>query len=202
MRLAREADVRQQLGLQDLPDYVNMVNAALDYATLAMEDDLRTTFERGPSRDIFLPNTGETLSRFGLSRGFVDPATVRVTYSRGDYGNQPADITAGCDFNYEAGTFRVSRWVDGYYGMGGAQFAVSYQAGFPVDEFDPDQFAADSLPKWLVTTCQLRARMNLVGQPALETAGIKADGTMLQQQYNSLIGRKVRYLPDCILPRS
>lgn len=201
MRLALQADVRAQLGLADLPDYINAVNAAIDFASLAVEDDLRTQLDRASCTDIFLPNHGETLSKFSLRRGFVDPATVTVTYQHRPSDDYRVNITAGCQFDYELGTFWVANYVDGFRGIMSARLTATYQAGFLPDPYDPEQYDPATLPPWLIKTCQLRARLNLVGSPAMEVAGVTSDAKSLMGQYNSLIGRKVRYLPDCILAR-
>ena len=225
MRLALQSQVMAALGLANLPDYNNAVSSALEFATLGLENVLRTEFELTTTTDYFEPNVFEPLRKLRLKRGFVlqGPTAngVPVTNPQVIYAASPwamkngntVDITSMCVFDYEKGVVWVrnlagdlsasgamSRLASaGYYGLPGSSVSVSYSAGFPVSKADPTLFDLTIVPDWLQQLAQMRAQINLAQHPAIDVTKAVAGVSDLQSQFVSVVARKTRYTPDAIL---
>lgn len=221
MRLANYSTLLAQVGMAATPDYVTIAQAELETASATLENDLNTEFDQVSLTETFMPYDNELLTKFKVSRGFLQPGSLKVSYARTPaawYLNQTVDITSVLTTDPLRGTF----WVDGalmplygsynyllsaqlgdtpYYGLQGAYFQASYSAGFPVSDSDPEMYDPAVVPSWLQTLALLKARIGLGSHPSAVAAGVKFDSVALENQYGAIVSRRTLYAPDCILPR-
>lgn len=207
MRLVVESELRDAIDLSPLPQYVAAANTALNTATLALENDLRTQFERATQTDVFRPYANEPSNILKLKRAFIqsDPAVV-VTYAVTPYARssgETTDITAICTIDYEKGLVCVggeSAENAFFYGVAGADIRVTYTAGFLASEADPDLFNPLSVPGWLKNLALLLGQINIATHPAVKPTDAVPDVDQLKSQYAASISSRSRYSPSAILP--
>jgi hypothetical protein len=229
MRLALASDVMSALGLNDLPDYVNAVNEALDAATIQLESDMRVAFEQKACVDYFMPADNDPSTKLKLKKAFVQASpALAVTYavSQGAWTlGETINLTSICKVDNDRGIVWVSGpdpaspsangtvpqlfypWATfglnfpGFCGLKGAFLSVSYTAGFPADQADDESYDLTVVPKWLQSIARVVARISLADHPALQVTTVTSDVRLLQNQYAAMINAKSRYAPDAVLPK-
>jgi hypothetical protein len=229
MRLSPATDFMTAVGFdQQISDYVNAVDEALDTATLQLINDLRTEFDRLALVDYYEVDPNDPFTKLKLSQGFVQPspAPVVIYATSASAWSQGArvDISPICKIDYDKGVVWVSGSTPtgapapisdpeiifpglsgisfpGYFGLKGAMLSVSYTAGLEVDGTDADLYDQTQVPKWLQQLSRLTARIMLVSHPALQVTGVTPDSKPLIAQYSGIVSRKTRYVPSGILPK-
>jgi hypothetical protein len=256
MKLANQNDLCAALDLSTaLPQYVNKAAQALEYASLALENDLRTVFDLANITDQFRVAQNNPSQLLKLSQGFVSPAVLMdvgdnepvevETDIVGDISFSPAaplavtyyptfgsfemgqgvDITSICKVDSVKGIIWVGGvpppvpaetvvgpdtvffpWlgglygIPGYYGLKGSVVSVSYTAGFPPSQADPDQYDPITVPGWLSNLAIMKASMILADDPAMAAAGVAVNTKHLPDVYASSIAKRSRYTPNAVSP--
>ena len=222
MLLASVNDIVAALGFDQMTDIQNAASMALDAAEAQLMAALDTDFEAGTFSDIFFvdeaPARGSV--EFRLSHGLVSSLTQVLanadpggfdtdpvsTWSsggwplRGYVAGQNVDCTANCtpQLDQKAKDRGVIRDILSRYRQ--TYVRVTYVAGFAADGTNPASYDLTQVPDWLQQAAKLNAMIGLADSPALSEASVKLDVKSLTNQYNALLGRKVRYAPLAVLP--
>jgi hypothetical protein len=145
MKLLSSTEIKENLGLRDITDVDEFVEAAGLNVTLYLEALLRTEFAQGSSVDLFqmwsqdISVLGRSYTQLRLTRGFVDSGVAVVLSTGPDRAALTAVDAAEYDVNYEKG---VITWhkvpSEGHW------ISVAYDSGFV--NFNE---VYDGVPRWL-----------------------------------------------------
>jgi hypothetical protein len=204
MLLASVADIRNQLGFDDMTDINAAITMALEAAEPQLAAVLNTEFDRSTMVDAyyvgepFYRNGPAVETEFRLRRGLVQSLTS-VVYANDVPGlsdpNSYIDSTAQASLHPDKGI------VADYQTHFKRQYVqISYVAGFTADQTNAASYDLTQVPTWLQQAAKLRAMLSLADSPVLSEANIKLDTKMLQTQFNALVSRHLRYAPSSILP--
>jgi hypothetical protein len=204
MLLASVADVRSQLGFDDMTDINAAITMAMDAAEAQLAAILNTEFDRGSFVDTYFVREppfrdGPAVeTEFRLQRGMVQSLTqVVYAYQISDLSNSAAytDTTSVSVLSGDKGV------VTDYQTHFMRQYVqISYTAGFDVDPSNTASYLLSEVPDWLQNAAKLRTLLSLADSPVLSEAQIKLDTRMLQTQFNALVSRHMRYAPRSIMP--
>ena len=203
MFLAPVAEIRSQLGFDDMTDINAAIAMALNAAEPQLAAVLNTEFDRGTFVDTFYVSRppfrdGPAVeTEFRLRRGLVVSITSVLLSSDPTVFGVPAsvvDITAVANLEADKGVVKdfKTRFERQYV-------QITYVAGFAA-AVDPLSYDLTQVPAWLQNAAKLKTLMGLADSAVLAEAKITIDTKMLGQQLNSLLSRKLRYAPLSILP--
>jgi hypothetical protein len=215
MQLAAVSDLRGQIGFDDMTDINTAIGDALDAAETQLAAILRTEFSQVTVTDTFYiedsPRTGRSVrNEILLSRGFLSaqPTTV-ITNSISPVFLTAWDIVQA---NYGGQAGPLPNFIFDLpkgHGMDTTNFyeatylQVGYQAGFPPDGSNPDQYlltGPGSVPQWLQQAAKIMALINLADSAVLTASNIMVDKKLNQQQLQLLVQPKIRYKPLALDP--
>lgn len=217
MQLAAVADLRSELGFDDMTDINTAIGDAIDAAEVQLSSVLRTAFDYVTVTDTFFV---EETERFGravktellLTRGFLTgPVTSTLINS------SPITLSA---FDIVQANYQSINGVPGPlpnflfapekgHGIDVTNFYQStfiqcvYMAGFLADGTTPGQYlltGTNSVPKWLQNAAKLMARIILADNAVVTEAGIVLDKKSTEQQVRLLLQPKIRYKPLALDP--
>jgi len=212
------ADLRGDLGYDDIKDINTSLASAIRTATESLASRLRDKFTRVTVVDEFYceeslrSGRGRVVQHFKLSRGNVDSGeTINVFIANGAQKvNDPTGTridlqdTGGGDndnftrFNYEKGELIVSD-----YQLGGQYVRVEYTAGFTDDGGNPAVY--QNTPQWLqeLATLEVSRRldqMNNFPRASRRTEEERQDTQNIEAQLGDIILGHARYMPLAIKP--
>jgi hypothetical protein len=204
MLLASVADVRSQLGFDDMTDINAAITMAMDAAEAQLAAILNTEFDKNSFVDTYFVREppfrdGPAVeTEFRLQRGMVQSLTqVVYAYQISDLSNSSAytDTTSVSVLAADKGV------VTDYQTHFMRQYVqISYTAGFDPDPSNTISYLLSEVPDWLQNAAKLRTMLSLADSPVLTEANIKLDKLMLQTQFNALVSRHLRYAPRALLP--
>jgi hypothetical protein len=214
MYLASVADLRSQLGFDDMTDINTAIGDALDAAEVQLQSILRTEFRQATLTDQFYiqetPRLGRAVkTELLLTRGFLQAQPTSIIVNeispifltafdevQAMYGGQAGPLP-NFIFGMELGHgIDTTNWYNSTY------INVTYTAGFPPDTNTPDSYLISSVPQWLQQGAKLLALMLLADAAPVTEAGIVIDKKMTEQQARLLLQRKIRYKPNALDPFS
>jgi hypothetical protein len=200
MLLAAVADVRDQLGFDDMTDINAAIEGALHAAEPHLAAALGTEFGETARTDVFYVHEpgfqqGEHVqTEFRLRQGFVQAVTLSGEYDT-DYAFGAPTELEDLLVDADKGVVRDFRTA---FERQYVRFA--YTAGFPADGGDPDSYDLALVPAWLQEAAKLQALITLETHPSLEGAGIKQDTVALRGQLGLILRQHMRYAPVSLLP--
>lgn len=205
MMLASHAEIREQLGFDDMTDINDAIQASLRAATAVLAAKLSTPFERGTFIDTYYAlepgyENGQAFSTtFRLSRGFVVSVTSVKAAATLELlgGTDASDITAVALMSAtdkEKGVFTdyTTRFTRSFV-------RAEYVAGFEADASNPDMFNLEQVPLWLQEAAKLHAMITLAGSPPVKQADIQIDTKTLNHELSALLSTRIRYTPTALL---
>jgi hypothetical protein len=201
MLLAAVADLRAQLGFDDMTDINAAITGALHAAEPYLAAVLGTEFEETERADVFyvhepgLQQGAHVQTEFRLRQGFVQADTLTVEIGNAYAFEDPTEVTSDVILQTEKGV------VTDYQTVYDRDYVrVTYTAGFAVDDDDADSYDLSVVPAWLQEAAKLQALITLETHPSLEGAGIKQDTNKLNAQLGHIVRRHMRYAPVALLP--
>lgn len=203
--LSPVAELRQQLGFDDMPDINNAITGAMQAATASLASGLNMKFDTGTYEDTFFMKEPSFMeedgfhSEFRLSQGLVQSINSAQAFIRASTGvnavQNNIDISGNIVLNGEKGqVFDYLTRYDRHL------VTIAFTAGFAADGTDATLYDQTKVPEWLKEANRLKALMMLNGMPPLEEAGIKLETKSLHVQLHHLMGYHKRYLPCAVLP--
>jgi hypothetical protein len=204
--LAAVADIRSQLGFDNMTDVNAAISMAMDAAESMLSSRLNSEFDKGTFVDTFYVRSppfkdGPAVeTQFRLRRGLISSLTS-VIWSQGLAGfGTPAsetDVTAVVNLHPDKGVVKdfTTRYERAYV-------QVTYVAGFDLDTTatPPVSYDLRQVPDWLQNAAKLLTLIGLVDAPIMSEAGIKLNAKMLTDQFNTLTSIHLRYAPISVLP--
>jgi hypothetical protein len=213
------ADIRADLGYDDIRDVNESLESALRTATESLASRLRDDFTRATVVDEFYVETslqsgkGRVVQFFKLCRGNVDSGETINVYVANSF-QKVNDATAASvrvdlqdvngsgsnfvRFNHEKGEMNISD-----YAMGGLYCRVEYTAGFLTDGGNPAVY--QGTPQWLkeLATLEVSRRldqMNNFPRATRRTEEERQDTANIEAQLGDIILGHARYMPMAIKP--
>jgi len=213
------ADLRGDLGYDDIKDVNESLESAIRTATESLASRLRDNFTRVTVVDEYYVDTslqtgkGRVVQFFKLSRGNVDSGeTINVFVANSFQKVNDAtadsvrvdlqDVNGSGDnfvrFNHERGEMNVSD-----YAMGGLYVRVEYTAGFVTDGGSPEIY--EGIPQWLseLATLEVSRRldqMNNFPRASRRTEEERQDTQNIEAQLGDIILGHARYMPMAVKP--
>lgn len=214
------ADLRADLGYDDIKDVNESLESAIRTATESLASRLRDNFTRVTVVDEFYveeslrTGRGRVSQNFKLSRGNVDSAqTINVYASRSFQGANDnsasstrvdlQDVSGGdfdnfVRFNHERGEMIIAD-----YQLGGSYVRVEYTAGFLTDGGNPAVY--QGIPQWLseLATLEVSRRldqMNNFPRASRRTEEERQDTQNIEAQLGDIILGHARYMPMAMKP--
>lgn len=207
MLLADPADIRSDLGFDNMTDINDAIQAALLASEPLIGARLGTGFDLVTDQvDVFyVPSPpfqqGQAVStEFRLKRGFLESYSAIYGATFDALTSDPLDlagILVGSADQLEKGVLVDYRTV---YVNSYVQF--TYTAGFHPASADPGEISYDltEVPQWLQELAKIRAKIALADSAVVTEAQIKIDTKTLTSQYNTIAGYHQRYAPVALLP--
>lgn len=205
MLLASVAEIREQLGFDDMTDINFAAMMALDAAEPQLAAILNTDFAAGPFVDTFYVDRPPYMSgpavatEFRLRKGLVTALTsVIVAYGIDNFtdgSTDVTDLTAKCQLHPDKGMVKNFN-----YRFSRQYVQISYNSGFPVDPSDSATYLLTAVPNWLQQAAKLSALISLADSPVLSEASIRLDKNSLGLQRTALLSSHLRYAPVSIMP--
>ena len=206
MLLAAVADIRSQLGFDDMTDVNAAISMAMDAAELMLASRLNTEFGKGTFVDMFYVRSppfidGQAVeTQFRLRRGLISSLTSVIwSQQLSSFGDTSAttDVTVNAVLHPDKGIVKdfTTRYERTYV-------QITYVAGFDLDTSvsPPVSYLLTEVPDWLQNAAKLLTLIGLVDAPILSEAGIKLNAKMLTDQFNTLTSIHLRYAPISVLP--
>jgi hypothetical protein len=200
MKLVSSADLRVRFGFGNIDTLVAAADNAAEEATLHLESDLRTVLLQDSYSDAFLMSDSDRrkeMLKLKLTAGFVaDGFVIGTGLTKADAAADTS-LTEQVNLDQEQGVLilvdvSLSRWV-----------SVRYTAGFAAvaSPNTDNMFDTSTCPEWLLKAAELKAISLMADAPELENKdGSIIKGKNYAQQYEAVIARKIRYVPDTRLP--
>lgn len=193
MLLASVADIRNELGFDDMTNINAAISSALNAAEPQLASGLNTRFAREEVTDTFwvreptVVDGQHVKTEFWLSRGFLvsDPTPSGV----------PFNLDGALKVDREKGV--ICDWSTRYSNN---HVSFTYRAGFEADATNPGSYKLDQVPGWLKEAAKLLALIHLSNSPSITEAGIKIDVDVLRSQLGSLMEQHIRYAPLALYP--
>lgn len=214
MYLASIADLRGQLGFDDMTDINTAIGDALDAAETQVAAILRTDFDKVNVTDTFyIDNTerrgGAVKTELLLSRGFLTASPSQVITQQ----QAPIFLTAFDEVqaNYGGTGGPLPNFVfnlEKGFGIDTTNFylktyiQISYTSGFDPDGTTSAQYNLTQVPGWLQQGAKLMALLLLADSAPVTEAGITINTKMVEQQARLLLQKKIRYKPVALDPIS
>jgi hypothetical protein len=205
MLLASIADIRDQLGFDDMTDVNSAITMSMDAAESMLASVLNTEFDRGTFVDTFYVREppfrdGPAVeTEFRLRRGLVQSLTSVLWCADNTAFGDPSsttDVTAIAVLHPDKGVVKDFKT---HYRQVYVQ--ITYVAGFdPNANSPPDGYLLSEVPDWLQNACKLHTLIGLADAPVLSEASIKLDTKLLTAQLNALLTIRLRYAPCSLLP--
>lgn len=186
MFLTSVANVRTQLGFDDMDDINLAIESALHSAEFQISGMLNTSLRSGSSVDSFYlyePTFRQGTyfrSEVRLRHGFIRDTTT-------NFGSFTWDTEKGVGF-------------DTSYRFDVETLEVTYDYGFEADESNPDSFDLSVVPSWLQEAGRICTLINLADNPSLTKAEVKLDKEQLRRSLRGTLALHLRYAPTAILP--
>ncbi len=206
MLLAAVADIRSQLGFDDMTDVNAAISMAMDAAESMLASRLNTEFGKGTFVDMFYVRSppfidGQAVeTQFRLRRGLISSLTSVIwSQQLSSFGDTSAttDVTVNAVLHPDKGIVKdfTTRYERTYV-------QITYVAGFDLDTSvsPPVSYLLTEVPDWLQNAAKLLTLIGLVDAPILSEAGIKLNAKMLTDQFNTLTSIHLRYAPISVLP--
>ena len=201
MLLAAVADIRSQLGFDDMTDVNAAISMAMDAAESMLASRLNTEFGKGTFVDMFYVRSppfidGQAVeTQFRLRRGLISSLTSVIwSQQLSSFGDTSAttDVTVNAVLHPDKGIVKdfTTRYERTYV-------QLTYVAGFDLDTSvsPPVSYLLTEVPDWLQNAAKLLTLIGLVDAPILSEAGIKLNAKMLTDQFNTLTSIHLRYAP-------
>jgi hypothetical protein len=202
--------MRKRLGYDDIEVVNNAIETALQSATIACEDAVRTDLARATVKDRFFViqpkdfRSGAIQTSLKLSRGFVDSgqtvSVVASTTMRNLLDSASSDrrnLVSPDDFTLleaEKGILRVNE-----FDLTNCYVEVSYTAGFGTDGGCPEMYqttGSSTLPAWLAEVAALKATLLLNGNPVVRRESLdETERETIQKQLDNILITQSRYAP-------
>lgn len=200
MKLTSVADVRSQIGFDSITDINNALDAALEQTTIMLESELRASFARATTTDVFFVREclmiGNTYEKnLALSRGLLTGTpTLYYAGSRADLSDSTLRTSLASYVNSDLtkGTVQISD-----FSLENAYVSATYTSGFEADESDATIYKADQVPAWLKELARMQAMVYLDEfRPDLRREDDRQPNKeMLQQRIGTVLARYKRYFP-------
>lgn len=207
MLLAAVADVRDDLGFDDMTDINEAIKGALHAAEPRIAAALRADFKAKTGLvDVFYVNQPKyqlhlhVQTEFLLRYGFVTQLTSAFMSDFPTIGDDKYDLLANSRIVPSADDLAKGVLRDYQTQYCRAYVAFTYNAGFPADGTDATSYDLTVVPSWLQQAAKLAAKIMLDGTSILKEAGVTQQVEVLQANYDQLIEQHVRYAPVAMLP--
>jgi hypothetical protein len=214
------ADIRDDLGYDNVEDVNKSLASAIRTATESLASRIRDDFTRVTVVDEFYverslqSGKGRIVQFFKLGRGMIDSGeTINVYAANSARKVNDAsadsvrvdlqDVAEDGDSNYvrfdhERGQMNVSD-----YDLSGLYVRVEYTAGFTDDGGNPAVY--ESTPQWLQELCTLEVsrrldQMNNFPRATRRTEEERQDTANIEAQLGDIILGHARYMPTAIKP--
>lgn len=207
MLLAPVKELREFLGFDDMVD----INTAITEALLMAEPELAaiigTPFDSAQNVDTFwvgeppLRNGRFVKTEFKLRRGFLASAPQVKVNTDPSLFTAPSttDVSSVVRTDLEMG-----KVVDLTTVYSQSYVEISYTSGFEIEvdenEAPTGSYVLAQVPAWLQQAARVKALILLSGSPVLKSADVSLDTKSLNSQLASILGGKLRYTPEAILP--